>query len=99
MAHPERVPRAAAVRMVRSYLVAPGFAAVNDAMRAGRFLGGDGHRGPGDDRLVRRTTGSSRRPRAMPVRAREVVLEDCGHIPMYDDPDAVARLLLDGSGG
>jgi pimeloyl-ACP methyl ester carboxylesterase len=93
VAHPDRVPRAAAVRMIREYGTAPGFAAVNDAMRAGRFLGGDDIRVPvtigwcAHDRLVRR-------PRVMPVRATEVLLEDCGHVPMYDDPDAIAALLL-----
>ena len=65
-------------------------------MRGGRFVGGDDIRVPvtigwcAHDRLVRR-------PRVMPVRAREVVLEDCGHVPMYDDPDAIAALLLQGS--
>ena len=96
VAHPERVPRDVAVRMVRGYASAPGFVAVNDAMRASRFLDGDDIRVPvtigwcAHDRLVTR-------PRVMPVRAEEVVLGDCGHIPMYDDPDAVAALLLRGS--
>jgi pimeloyl-ACP methyl ester carboxylesterase len=97
VAHPERVPRREAVRMALAYADAPGFVAVNDAMRAGHLVEGDRIRVPVTigwcefDRLVAR-------PRVMPVRAREVVLRGCGHVPMYDDPDAVARLLLEGSG-
>jgi pimeloyl-ACP methyl ester carboxylesterase len=26
-----------------------------------------------------------------------VTLTDCGHVPMYDDPEQVARVLLEGS--
>jgi pimeloyl-ACP methyl ester carboxylesterase len=98
VAHPERVPRDAAARMILAYADAPGFVAVNDAMRAGRFTGGERIGVPVTiawcerDRLVGR-------PRVMPVRAREIVLRDCGHVPMYDDPDAVAAVLLEGSGG
>ena len=36
-AHPERIPPDAALRLVRAYATAPGFQAVNDAMRASRF--------------------------------------------------------------
>lgn len=98
VAHPERLPREAAVRMVRAYADAPGFVAVNDAMRSGRFTGGE-HIGVPvtiawceHDRIVSR-------PRVVPVHARELVLAGCGHVPTYDDPEAVARVLLEGSGG
>ena len=96
VAHPERVPRDAAVRMVRGYGDGAGFDAANHAMRASRFVDGDDIRVPvtigwcAHDRLVAR-------PRVMPVRAEEVVLGDCGHVPMYDDPGAIAALLLRGS--
>jgi len=30
-------------------------------------------------------------------RARIVILRGCGHVPMYDDPDQVAKVLLEGS--
>jgi pimeloyl-ACP methyl ester carboxylesterase len=98
VAYPDRVPRDAAVRMALAYSDAPGFVAVNDAMRAGHLVGGEHIRVPVTigwceyDRLVRK-------PRVMPVAAREVFLEGCGHVPMYDDPDAIARLLIQGSGG
>jgi pimeloyl-ACP methyl ester carboxylesterase len=96
-AHPERVPPAEAAWLVRAYANAPGFTAVNRAMRGGTFtrlaeidvpvtLAW-----PDRDRLVRR-------PAATPRRVREVTLPGCGHVPMWDDPKTVASVLLAGSG-
>jgi pimeloyl-ACP methyl ester carboxylesterase len=96
VAHPERVPRAAAEHLVRAYAAAPDFEAVNDAMRANRFLGLADLRvpttlaWPDHDRLVAR-------PRVLPPTVRNVVLHDCGHLPTWDDPAQVAALLLEGS--
>ena len=98
MAHPERVPREDAVRLVRSYAAAPGYSEVNAAMRAGRFEGIERIRVPVTlawpelDRLVGR-------PRVLPPKVRSVVLRDCGHVPMWDDPEQVAAVLLEGSAG
>jgi pimeloyl-ACP methyl ester carboxylesterase len=39
-----------------------------------------------------------RAQRAIP-RARVTTLTGCGHVPTYDDPDQVARVLLEGSAG
>lgn len=97
VAHPERVPVDAAVAMARAYAGAPGFAAVNRAMRGSQFL--DGHEIDvpvtlawcEHDALVV----PPRRP-LLPA-AREVVLHGCGHVPMYDDPDAVARVVREGA--
>jgi pimeloyl-ACP methyl ester carboxylesterase len=95
MAHPERVPYAAALRIVRSYADAPGFEAANTGMRAGRFTGLDDITvpltlaWPEHDRLVGR-------PRHVPEHAQEFVLHGCGHMPTYDDPEAVARVLRAG---
>lgn len=94
--HPERVPPDAAARLVRAYATAPGFRAANDAMRAGRFTGIDRIRTPvtlawpEHDRLVSR-------PAQLPPRVHSVELPGCGHIPMWDDPNRVAGLLLAGS--
>jgi pimeloyl-ACP methyl ester carboxylesterase len=96
MAHPERVPREDALRLVRAYAAAPGYDSVNAAMRAGRFDGLERVRvpltfgWPDRDRLVAR-------PPHLPATARNVVLHDCGHVPMWDSPDQVAALLLAGS--
>jgi pimeloyl-ACP methyl ester carboxylesterase len=96
MAHPERVPPREALRLVRAYAAAPGYDAVNAAMRAGRFQGLERiavpltFGWPDRDRLVAR-------PRQLPASARNVVLHDCGHVPMWDDPAQVADILLAGS--
>ena len=97
-AHPERIPADAALRLVRAYATAPGFQAVNDAMRASRFMALADISvpvtlaWPEHDRLVAR-------PRALPDGVRSVVLHGCGHLPTWDDPEQVARVLLEGSAG
>jgi pimeloyl-ACP methyl ester carboxylesterase len=96
VAHPERVPARDAAALVRAYAEAPGFSAVNRAMRAQTFtrLADVGVPvtlvWPEHDRLVRR-------PRAVPAAVRQVALADCGHVPMWDAPAAVAQALLAGS--
>ncbi|MEA2390475.1 MAG: hypothetical protein QOK31_584 [Solirubrobacteraceae bacterium] len=96
VAHPERVEPDAALRLVRAYAQAPGFEAANDAMRADRFRALERVRvpitlgWPEHDRLVAR-------PAHLPPTVRSVVLRGCGHVPMWDDPEQVAALLLTGS--
>ena len=91
--HPERVPPAAAARLVRSYVTAPGFEAANSAMRAGVLSDTERIDVPvtlawGElDRLIRR-------PRTKPEHWRTVLLRGCGHIPTWDDPVQVSRALL-----
>jgi pimeloyl-ACP methyl ester carboxylesterase len=96
VAKPANVPAAAAAHLVRAYATAPGFDAVNAAMRAGRFQALERITvpvtlvWPEHDRLVRP-------PAWLPPRVRSRTLEGCGHIPMWDDPPAVARVLLESS--
>jgi pimeloyl-ACP methyl ester carboxylesterase len=96
VAHPERVPRDRAVALVRAYGHATGFPAVNAAMRANRFTGladlsvPTTLAWPDHDRLVAP-------PKALPPTVDSVVLRDCGHLAMWDDPDQVAALLLERS--
>jgi pimeloyl-ACP methyl ester carboxylesterase len=93
---PERVPPADAARLVRAYVTAPDFRAVNGAMRSSRFERLDDVRvpllfgWPDLDRLVSR-------PKKLPEGSRSVVMTKCGHTPMWDDPDQVVALVLDGS--
>jgi pimeloyl-ACP methyl ester carboxylesterase len=95
--HPERVPASAALRLVRAYVTSPGFEAANAAMRSTELTGIERIDVPVTlawaqlDRLVRQ-------PRQPVPGARTVVLRECGHIPTWDDPDQVARVLLEGSG-
>ena len=94
VAHPGRVPAADAAHLVRAYALAPGFTAVNDAMRAGRFQSLERIRcpvtlaWPDHDRLIAR-------PVWVPDQVRNVVLSDAGHIPVWDAPEQVIALLLD----
>ena len=96
VAHPERVPPGAALRLVRAYVSSPGFEGANTAMRSAVFSGMDGISAPvtlawaEHDRLVRE-------PRIAVSGARSVRLIGCGHIPTWDDPEQVARVLLEGS--
>ncbi len=96
VAHPDRVPAADAAALVRAYVEAPDFTAVNGAMRSARFEQLDEiavpltFGWPSRDRLIAR-------PRQLPAGSRSVVLRDCGHVPMWDDPEQVADLLLEGS--
>ncbi|HWF73479.1 MAG TPA: alpha/beta fold hydrolase [Solirubrobacteraceae bacterium] len=96
MAHPELVPAAAARHIVLAYASAPAFVATNNAMRAGYF---DGLASievpvtlawPDHDRLIAR-------PKRLPAQVRNRVLVGCGHLPMWDSPEQVARVLLEGS--
>jgi pimeloyl-ACP methyl ester carboxylesterase len=96
VAYPRRVPGAEATQLVRAYLSAPDFTAVNAAMRSTKFEQLDAidvpltFGWPTRDRLISK-------PRRLPRGSHSVTLEGCGHIPMWDDPEAVAELLLSGS--
>lgn len=93
VAHADRVPPEDAATLVRAYADAPGFTAVNRAMRSGTF----DHLAdvdvpvtlvwPERDQLVARVT-------EVPPHMNEITLPDCGHIPMWDDPEAVAAAVL-----
>jgi pimeloyl-ACP methyl ester carboxylesterase len=93
---PERVTAAEATNLIRSYAQAPGMVAVNRAMRANRFERLADIQVPVTlawceyDKLIER-------PRTLPANVNEVWLRGCGHVPMWDDPQAVARALLQGS--
>jgi pimeloyl-ACP methyl ester carboxylesterase len=94
--YPERLPPAAAARLVRAYVTSPGYEAANAAMRAGMLSDVDRIDVPvtlawGElDRLIRR-------PRTKPAHWQTVLLRGCGHIPTWDDPDQVSQALLTAS--
>jgi pimeloyl-ACP methyl ester carboxylesterase len=94
--HPERMSATQARSLLRAYARAPGFVAVNNAMRAGHFVKLAQITvpvtlvWPEHDRLVRR-------PAALPGRVRNVDLPDAGHIPMWDAPALLAQTMLEGS--
>jgi pimeloyl-ACP methyl ester carboxylesterase len=101
VAHGDRVPAPDAAASVRALAAAPWFDATLAAIPREHFRGGELISVPvtiawGEhDRLLL----PRQAPRALRVipGARLVTLRGCGHVPTYDDPDQVARVLLDGS--
>jgi pimeloyl-ACP methyl ester carboxylesterase len=91
--YPDRVPDDAIRRLIRAYAGAPGFSRANAAMRSARFEGMHEIDVPVTlawaeyDRLVRP-------PRVPPEGVRTIVLRDCGHLPTWDDPEAVCDAIL-----
>jgi pimeloyl-ACP methyl ester carboxylesterase len=98
-AHPERIPPSAARQLVLGWLDGEGYDGANRAMRSHVF---DPSGYPREvpvtiawaelDRLVG-PPGPERRPAG----ARFLVLPGVGHTPTWDDPELVARTLLEGS--
>jgi pimeloyl-ACP methyl ester carboxylesterase len=100
---PWRVPAQAAIEDTRHLAHAPGMQAALDGYRRWRFVP-DGPLpcpvtiawGRRDWLLLPRQADRARR--AVPG-ARHVWLPGCGHASMWDDPELVARVLLEGSSG
>lgn len=98
VAKPENLTSRQAASWVAGWLDAPAYDAANGCMRTLVFERRDEVDVPvtiawGDhDRLVRPP-----RPERMPVQTRYLVGEGWGHTPTADDPDGVARLLLEAS--
>jgi pimeloyl-ACP methyl ester carboxylesterase len=98
-AHPERIPPAAARQLVLGWLDGEGYDAANRAMRRHVF---DPTGYPREvpvtiawcerDRLLGRPAAHRR-----PAGARFLILPGVGHTPTWDDPELVARTLLEGS--
>ncbi len=79
--------------MAASYISAPGYTATNREMRSDHFRGAAEIDVPvtlawGEhDRLIR--------PRDPGIPgAQTVMLEDCGHVPTWDDPELVTQVIL-----
>jgi pimeloyl-ACP methyl ester carboxylesterase len=98
-AHPERMPARAGRELVLGWLDANGYDGANRAMRTHIFDPAGypeavpvtiawGER----DRLV-----GPPKPERRPAGARFLVMPDVGHTPTWDDPELVARVLLEGS--
>jgi pimeloyl-ACP methyl ester carboxylesterase len=101
VAHPDRLSAEVAVASSRALAQAPWFDETLTALMRDRFSGGDRTSVPvtigwGEyDRLL--LPRQAWRAARMIPGAQLVALPGCGHVPMYDDPALVARVLLDGS--
>jgi len=98
-AHPDRIPPAAGRELVLGWIDADGYEGANKAMREHVF------RPAGYPPEVAVTIAWAEhdqlvgppREECRPAGARFLVLPGVGHTPMWDDPELVARTILDGS--
>jgi len=96
--HPERLTAQEGRELILDWRDAPGYEAANAEMRGRVFEHPELVRVPTTiawgtlDQLVRPP-----RPERMPPGARYVELEGVGHTPTWDDPELVARLILEAS--
>jgi len=102
-ARPWRIPADEAAGAMHNLARSPGFEATLEAIGDHSF-GGHTLDCPvtvawGEkDRLLIYSRQSARARRLLPD-ARHVTLRGCGHVPTWDDPEQVARVLLEGSAG
>ena len=100
VARPWRIPADEAAGAMRNLARSPGFEATLEAIGDHAF-GGHTLDCPvtvawGEkDRLLIYSRQSARARRLLPD-ARHVTLHGCGHVPTWDDPEQVARVLLEG---
>jgi pimeloyl-ACP methyl ester carboxylesterase len=98
--HPERLTPREAAAVVRAYLGAPAYPRASYLMRTGRIEDLKGIKSPitiawaEHDRLVRNRP---LKPGVLPKRVRQLTLPGCGHVPTWDDPVLVARVILEGT--
>lgn len=100
VAHPSRIDAATALGDAIAMRRGRGFAAVARAARAYRFEGRPTVPvtvGWGDRDRILRPHQADRARRQLPD-ARHVPMPGCGHVPMSDDPDLVAGLILQTTG-
>ncbi len=101
VAHPLQIPRHEIGPSVRALANAPWFDDTLRAINDERFTGGEAISVPvtiawGERDRVLLPRQAKRAARAIPS-ARMLTLTDCGHVPMTDDPDQVAQVILAGS--
>jgi pimeloyl-ACP methyl ester carboxylesterase len=99
--HPERTPPAEAIAATRSLAASPGFDATVNVITEDRLRDGDEIGVPvtlvwGTRDMILFPWQAKRALRELP-RARLVPLPGAGHVPMWDEPEAIARELLGAS--
>jgi pimeloyl-ACP methyl ester carboxylesterase len=99
--HPERLGPREAAAIARAYVRAPAYPRASYLMRTNRVEDLSDVKVPitlawaEHDRLVR---AKPLKPGILPKRVKQVELPGCGHVPTWDDPDLVARVVLEGVG-
>ena len=92
------IPKAAAIEASNAFANAPGFDAILSATSRERFHGGSAIDVPisivWGARDVFLLPWQSRFRDELPLRARWSILDCCGHVPTFDDPHAVASVIL-----
>jgi pimeloyl-ACP methyl ester carboxylesterase len=97
--HPERLRPGEAEAIARAYVTAPAYEEASALMRAGRVEELQSIKVPitlawaEHDTLVRNKPLPAK---LLPKGVEQVLLPGCGHVPTWDDPDLVARVVLAG---
>jgi pimeloyl-ACP methyl ester carboxylesterase len=100
VAKPRRMPPEAAIELATTYARTPTFDSHLAATRRTRFQDGRAIGVPvtvawGEkERLI---PAKARRRDELPAQTRFVSLPGCGHLPMWDDPELIARTILEGT--
>jgi pimeloyl-ACP methyl ester carboxylesterase len=97
---PERLSPGEAEAIARAYVTAPAYDEASALMRAGRIEELRGIKIPITLAWGERDTLVRNRPlpsKLLPKRVEQVELPGCGHVPTWDDPELVARVVLAGA--
>jgi pimeloyl-ACP methyl ester carboxylesterase len=97
---PERLSPGEAEALADAYVTAPAYEEASALMRAGRVEELKGIKAPitlawGEHDIVVRNKPLPRK--LLPKRVEQVELPGCGHVPTWDDPELVARVVLAGA--
>jgi pimeloyl-ACP methyl ester carboxylesterase len=97
---PERLSPGEAEAIARAYVTAPAYDEASTLMRAGRVEELKSVKVPITLAWAEHDTLVRNRPlpaKLLPRRVEQVVLPGCGHVPTWDDPELVARVVLAGA--
>jgi pimeloyl-ACP methyl ester carboxylesterase len=100
--HPERLSAAEASAVARAYVTAPAYPEASVLMRAGRVADLTEIKVPVTIGWAEYDTLVRNRPLpedVLPEDVRQIELPGCGHVPTWDDPELVARIVLEGTVG
>ena len=97
---PERLSPGEAEAIAKAYVTAPAYDDASALMRAGRVQELKGIKAPITLAWAEHDTLVRNRPlpkKLLPRRVEQVELPGCGHVPTWDDPELVARIVLAGA--